>query len=344
MQFQKATKKKAKLRLTLDGPAGSGKTYSALELAKKLGGRVAVIDTEHGSAAKYADRFEFDSVELPEFSLETYLKAIGAAAQAGYDVLIIDSLSHAWTGKGGALEQVDRIGGNNKFTNGWKQVTPLHNRLIDTILSFPGHVICTMRTKTEWVIEQDKNGRSVPRKIGLAPVQREGMEFEFDVVADLSAEGHLTISKTRCPDLSGSAGLLRREEIAEVGNKLVAWLSDGSVAPVGVQAAPVVTPPSPPVANDDRPVTAPAVVEKVPKPPAVTTAAVASKPASNSLVRAQRLWKAAQAMQMDKDAFKKWTEAELGAAKSSSSLSELELSHLETKMKLLSEARVSEPF
>jgi hypothetical protein len=243
MQFRKATKRQAKLRLTLDGPSGSGKTYSALVLSKCLGGRVAVIDTERGSASKYADRFEFDALELEEFSLETYMKAIEAAKREGYDVLIIDSLSHAWSGKGGALETVDRVGGSNKFS-GWRQVTPLHNRLVDAILAFPGHVICTMRTKTEWVVEQNEKGKSAPRKVGLAPVQRDGMEYEFDVVADLSAEGWLTISKTRCPDLSGSAGLLSREQVGEVGEKLKAWLSDG--------ASPVLAPapqPTPPAAN-----------------------------------------------------------------------------------------------
>jgi hypothetical protein len=224
--FKKATKKQAKLRLTLDGPAGSGKTYSGLSLA-----------------SKYANLFEFDSVELEEFSIETYLRTIEMAKGAGYDILIIDSLSHAWTGKGGALEQVDRVGGTNKFANGWRQVTPLHNRLVDAILAYPGHVICTMRTKTEYLVE-DVNGKKVPRKVGMAPVQRDGMEYEFDVVADLSVDGNLTVSKTRCPELSGTQGLLRREDVDIIAEKLKTWLTDG--------ASPQVVPapaPTPPAAN-----------------------------------------------------------------------------------------------
>lgn len=242
MQFKKATKTQAKLRLTFDGPAGSGKTYSSLLLAKHLGGRTALIDTEHGSAAKYANLFDFETLELEEFSLDTYLKAIEAAKAQGFEVLIIDSLSHAWTGKGGALEEVDRTTGASKFTGGWRQVTPKHNRLVDAMLAFPGHVICTMRSKMAYVLVKDQKGKEVPQKVGLAPVQREGMEYEFDVVADLSVEGDVSVSKTRCPDIAGSAGLLRHADIPKLGETLKAWLTDGT-APV---PAPAVTPPQPP--------------------------------------------------------------------------------------------------
>jgi DNA polymerase III delta prime subunit len=233
--FTRATKTQAKLRLTFDGPAGSGKTYSALVLARALGGKAALIDTEHGSASKYASLFEFDTVSLSEFSLDTYLRTIAAAKAAGYEVLIIDSLSHAWTGKGGALEEVDRRGGNNKFTNGWREVTPKQNQLVDAILAFPGHVIATLRTKTDYVIEE-VNGKKVPRKVGMAPVQRDGVEYEFDVVADLDVAGNLSITKTRCPELSGA--LLKHADVASMGEKLRAWLSDGAPAPAPAPEAP----------------------------------------------------------------------------------------------------------
>lgn len=236
--FKKATKTQAKLRLTFDGPAGSGKTYSSLVLSKALGGRTALVDTEHASASKYANLFDFDAASLDEFSLETYIKAIAAAAAAKYDVLIIDSLSHAWNGKGGALETVDRLGGaggKTAFTSGWRTVTPLHTRLIDSMLAYPGHVIVTMRTKMEYVVEQI-NGKSVPRKVGMAPVQREGMEYEFDVVADLDLGGNVTVSKTRCPEFSGSGGMLKHEDVAKMGERLKAWLSDGAPAPAAATA------------------------------------------------------------------------------------------------------------
>lgn len=224
--FTKATKHQAKLRLTFDGPAGSGKTYSSLTLAKALRGKTALIDTEHGSASKYADLFDFDTVSLKDFALETYIKTIKAAGEAGYEILIIDSLTHAWNGKGGALEQVDRISGN-KFSNGWRTVTPLHTALIDTMLSYPGHLIATMRTKMEYVVEQ-VNGKSIPRKLGMAPVQREGMEYEFDVIADLSVGGDVTISKTRCPALQGVSA--KHEDVASIGAQLFLWLSEGAPA------------------------------------------------------------------------------------------------------------------
>lgn len=229
--FKKATKTQAKLRLTFDGPAGAGKTYSSLLLAKTLGGKVAVIDTEHGSASKYAHLFEFDTVALPEFSLDTYMKAIAAAREAKYEVLVIDSLSHAWTGKGGALEEVDRrsAGKASAFTSGWRDVTPKHNALVDAILAYPGHVICTMRQKHEYVLEEDSKGKKVPRKVGMAPVQRDGMEYEFDVVADLDIQGNVTIGKTRCPDLNGA--LLKHADVKGMGEKLKAWLSDGAPPP-----------------------------------------------------------------------------------------------------------------
>lgn len=231
MQFTKATKKQAKLRLALIGPSGSGKTYTALKIAAHLGGKIAVIDTERGSASKYADLFPFDVLILDTFSPLTYVEAIKAADAAGYDVLVIDSLSHAWMGKEGALEQVDRAAkrsqSNNTYT-AWRDVTPMHNALIDAMLQSRCHIIGTMRTKTEYVIEQNERGKSVPKKVGLAPVQRDGLEYEFDVVADMDAENNLIVSKTRCPALAGAVIAKPGKEIAET---LAAWLTDGAPAP-----------------------------------------------------------------------------------------------------------------
>lgn len=230
LTFQKATKKQARLRLALIGPSGSGKTYSALRIASNLanGGKVADIDTEHGSASKYADIFEFDTLELDTFSPQTYIDAIHAAEQAGYSVLIIDSLSHAWVGKEGALELVDRAAkrsqSGNTFT-AWRDVTPLHNALVDTMLQSDCHIIATMRAKTEYVIEEDSRGKKVPRKIGMAPVQRDGLEYEFDVVADMDMDNNMIVSKTRCPVMSGQVYGKPGEDVAKI---LLGWLSDGA--------------------------------------------------------------------------------------------------------------------
>jgi hypothetical protein len=232
--FKKATKTTARLRLVLVGPPGSGKTYTSLTLAKHLGKRVALIDTERGSASKYADLFDFHSLELDSFSPQSYVAAIQAAEQAGFDVLIIDSLSHAWNGRGGALEMVDALAARSKAGNSftaWREVTPLHNHLFDTILGAKCQVIATLRSKVDYALERDeRTGKIAPRKIGLAPVQREGVEYEFDVVGDMDHEHNLVVTKSRCPAL---AGKVLRQPGKELADTLAAWLSAGPAHDMG---------------------------------------------------------------------------------------------------------------
>jgi hypothetical protein len=234
--FQRATVHQARLRLALIGPAGSGKTYSALNVAQHLGSKVAVIDTERGSASKYAGLFGFDVLELTSFAPQTYVQAIQAADAAGYDVLVIDSLSHAWMGKDGALEMVDRAAKRSQSGNSfgaWRDVTPHHNAMIDAILACRAHVVATLRAKTDYVQERDeKTGRTVIRKVGLAPVQREGLDFEFDVCGDLDQEHNLVITKSRCPALADAVIPKPGKELAE---QLRAWLGQGE--PPVVQSA-----------------------------------------------------------------------------------------------------------
>ena len=224
--FKKAVKHAAKLRMALVGPSGSGKTWTALELAKALsdGQPVAVVDTERGSASKYADTFSFDVLELDTFHPNSYIQAIAEAAREGYAVVVLDSLSHAWNGRGGILEIVQRKG--NSF-QAWGEVKPIENALIEAITSAPIHVIATMRSKTEYVVETNDKGKSAPRKVGTAPVQRDGLEYEFDVFGELDQENTLTINKTRCSALTGAV-------IAKPGKPLAAtlksWLA-GAPAP-----------------------------------------------------------------------------------------------------------------
>ncbi len=230
-QFKKATKQFSYLRLALVGPAGSGKTYSSLRLAQGLGERIAVIDSERGSAAKYADEFAFDIMVLDSFSPQDYMEAIQAAVDAAYDVLIIDSLSHAWIGKGGVLEMHDAAAaqekGGNSYT-AWRVVTPEHNRLVDTILQAPLHLIATLRSKIEYVQEKDERGKTVIRKVGLQPIQREGLDFEFDVVGDLDQMNRLVVTKTRCRAL---AQAVIRQPGEDMARTLKAWLTDGAPQP-----------------------------------------------------------------------------------------------------------------
>lgn len=227
-EIKKASKSQAKARVALMGPPGAGKTFSALSVARHLGGRIILIDTERGSASKYADEFDFEVIELDTFNPKTYIAAIHSAEDAGADVIIIDSLSHAWIGKDGALEMVDRAasGSNKNSFTAWKDVTPLHNGLVDAILRSKAHVFVTLRTKTEYVIEANERGRQVPRKVGLGAVQRDGIEYEFDIVGVLDMENNLTITKTRCRLLTPNETIAKPGK--DLARTLTAWLSSGA--------------------------------------------------------------------------------------------------------------------
>lgn len=227
MIFKPATKEQSRLRMAIIGSSGSGKTMSALAIAQHLGNSIAVIDTEHGSASKYADLFTFDTCELSSFHPQQYINAITEAEKAGYDVLIIDSLSHAWIGKDGALELVDRAAKRSPSANSfaaWRDVTPLHNKLVEAMLQCNCHLIVTMRAKTEYVMETNEKGKTVPRKVGLAPVQRDGLEYEFDICGDMDLDNNLIISKSRCPTLSAAVIPKPGENLALT---LKQWLKNG---------------------------------------------------------------------------------------------------------------------
>ncbi|MEM7539382.1 MAG: ATP-binding protein [Chloroflexota bacterium] len=224
--FEQATKEQVCARIALVGPTGSGKTYTSLKLASHMFKRIAVIDTENGSASRYADEFNFQRLNLTEHSPGHYIAAIHAAEQAGFEALIIDSLSHAWTGRGGALEMVDQAAAryrNNSFA-AWRDVTPHHNALVNALVQCQCHLIVTMRAKTEWVINQSGNGKGIPQKIGLAPVQRDGLEYEFDIVADMDDKHNFIVSKTRCKALDNRVVSLPGAELAQ---EILTWLQDG---------------------------------------------------------------------------------------------------------------------
>jgi len=231
LAFSPATKEQAKARIALTGPTGSGKTYTALVIGTALAKKVALIDTEHGSASKYADEYAFDTLQFASFEPVSLVDALAVAAHEAYEVVIVDSLSHFWSGTGGMLEQVDnaakRSGAGSSFA-GWKEVRPMERAMIEALLAYPGHIIVTMRTKTEYVVETDDRGRKVPRKVGLKPEQREGIEYEFDIVGDLDYENVLVISKSRAKPLSG---LVIRKPGVEFADSVLAWLNAGKPAP-----------------------------------------------------------------------------------------------------------------
>src|SRR5580658_4141125 len=228
VRFRKAVKHGAKLRFAVCGPSGSGKTYTLLQLATELGGPIALLDTEHGSASKYADIFEFDVLELQSYDPLRLIEIIDEAAEKQYRVLCVDSLSHFWVGKDGELDKVDRAARHMQTPNSfaaWKQVTPIHNALIDKIISAPLHVLVSMRSKTEWILDRDDRGKTVPRKVGLAPVMRDGIEYEFDVCGEMDQDNTLHITKSRCPKLSGGLFPKPGRELADV---LKEWLGTGT--------------------------------------------------------------------------------------------------------------------
>lgn len=229
--FTKAVKHDAKLRLAIAGPSGSGKTYTSLAIATALGGPIAVVDTEHGSASKYADLFQFDVLELhAPYHPDKYIEAIQNAAFVGYKVVILDSMTQAWNGEGGILELVEQAGKRQRTPNGytaWADVTPIQNRLIEAIVSTKIHIIATMRSKQEYVQEKDDRGKSVIRKVGMAPIQRDGFEYEFDIFFDMDVENNAIVSKTRCPELTGKVIAKPGKQVAAILSK---WLNGAPVA------------------------------------------------------------------------------------------------------------------
>jgi len=236
MSFRTAVRKMSKLRLALAGPAGSGKTLSALRVAKGLGEvlglTTAVIDTEKGSSELYAGILrghvhlpdgwsfgEFSILEFnPPFSPAKYVKGIKLAEEEGFGILIVDSISHAWAGQGGILEIVDTamkadIRGN-KF-RAWEKGTQEQNAMVDAILQSKLHVIVTMRTKTAWDVKQT-DGKVKPIKIGLAPVQREGLDYEFTTVLDLSVDSHIALASKDRTGIFDSVPMLLTEETGRI--------------------------------------------------------------------------------------------------------------------------------
>ncbi len=228
--FRKAQRKQAKLKIGLSAPSGAGKTYSALLMAYGMCGdweKVAVIDTENGSAELYSHLGGFSVCPIaPPFTPKKYIAAINEAVSAGFEVLIIDSLSHAWSGEGGLLEMKDRAtkasNSGNSFT-AWRDVTPEHNRLVDAILQSDIDVILTLRAKSDYVITDD-NGKKSIKKVGLAPIFRDGLEYELTVFFDLSQEHIATASKDRTELFDG----LNFKPTAETGKQLSEWRNGGA--------------------------------------------------------------------------------------------------------------------
>jgi hypothetical protein len=230
IQIRKAERTKARLRLGIAGPSGGGKTMSSLKIAKGItpAGKIILIDTERGSGDLYADLFNYDIITLaPPYKPENYVAAIHAAEEAGYDTIIIDSLSHAWSDEGGLLDQADKLSsGGNRFTV-WAKLTPQHRSLVNAMLNSPTHIIATVRSKQDYAIDEDEKGKKTVKKLGLAPVQREGMEYEFTIFFDIDQEHMAHASKDR-------TNLFKDEVFTpdeKIGERILAWLNSGREVP-----------------------------------------------------------------------------------------------------------------
>lgn len=224
--FVKATRKKAKLKLAITGSSGSGKTFGALRLASGMSSKIAYIDTENSSASLYSDRFSFDVLDIaPPYNHEKFVDAIKAAVGGGYEVVVIDSASHFWEGILAYKDALDKRGGNS-YTN-WNEAGNKFKGILDAVLQSPIHIICCMRSKMDYVLETNEKGKQVPRKIGLAPIMRDNIEYEFTTVFDVTMDHNTKTSKDRT-GLFGDAIF----QITEgTGNQLLAWLDKGEDAP-----------------------------------------------------------------------------------------------------------------
>lgn len=226
--IRKASKKHVKIKMGYQGPAGSGKTMSAILTAEGLCGdlsKVVIIDTENKSSELYAHLGGYSVIELPPpFAPERYIERIKAAEEAGFEVIIIDSVSHEWEGKGGVLDISNSMTGNS-FTN-WAKITPRHNAFVDAILQSPCHVIVTFRTKTDYVLVE-KNGKQVPEKVGMKAVTREGWEYDMTIVFDLDIKQNTNVSKDRTGLFTNKPSFIPS---VETGRIIKAWCESGDAA------------------------------------------------------------------------------------------------------------------
>lgn len=226
MQLQKATRHQVKLRLGLSGASGFGKTYSALLLAYGITNdwnKIALIDTENGSASLYSHLGEFNVLTLSEpFNPERYVEAIETCEISDIEVIIIDSISHEWSGKGGCLELHEQLGG--KFQD-WAKISPRHQAFIDKILNSRCHVITTVRRKIDYAMDADTNGKSKVIKHGTKEITREGFEYELTANFELINDKHLAkASKDRTGLFMDKPEFIIN---ASTGKKLIDWCNQG---------------------------------------------------------------------------------------------------------------------
>lgn len=227
MTLRKATRQKSKIRLGLSAVSGGGKTYSAILIAKGLAGgdlsKVALIDTENGSGDLYSHLGDYNVLPLESpYTPENYAKAIKTCEDAGMDVIIIDSITHEWDGKGGILEIHSAMTGNS-FTN-WALLTPRHQKFIDAILQSKCHVITTVRRKQDYELVTNDKGKLEPKKVGLKEVTREGFDYELTCNLNLDTNHMATSLKDRTGLFMDQPDFIPTED---TGKMILDWCEKG---------------------------------------------------------------------------------------------------------------------
>ncbi|MGW0485779.1 AAA family ATPase [Nonomuraea sp. NPDC003214] len=232
--FEDATPTSEYARIVLDGLSGAGKTMTALRMARGLvgpDGIVGVVDTQRGQASKYARQYPFKRLNLTNYDPASLTQITAAAASAGIGCLVVDSGTHFWSGRGGMLELVGKSKKTGPF-GGWDEVRPIEQAMLEALLSFPGHLIVTLRVKSDYAIGEDQNGRPKPVKIGMKPEQREGFEYEFDLAGSIDLSHTLTITKSimyDVPELAVGTSITKPGE--EIGELIGSWLAEGTKLP-----------------------------------------------------------------------------------------------------------------
>lgn len=235
MQIQKAKRNAAKIKLSLAGASGSGKSFSSIMLAYGLCkdfNKICVIDTENHSASLYSHLGGFNVINLSApFHPDKYIEAIKLCENAGMEVIIIDNATHAWSGKGGCLELHEKETAKMRIPNSftaWNMVTPIYQRYIDGIINSSCHIICALRSKTEYVMSE-RNGKQIPQKIGTSPMIRDGFDFEMSIAFDLDQQHKAFCTKDR-------TGLFQDKEpfiiTPDTGRKLLEWCNKGEAISV----------------------------------------------------------------------------------------------------------------
>ena len=231
MHLEKATRKHAKIKLSMAGSAGSGKSYSAILLAYGLCNdfaKICVLDCENHSASLYSHLGEFNVINLSApFHPDRYVEAIKLCEQSEIEVIIIDNATHAWSGKGGCLDLHEKETAKMRIPNSftaWASITPLYQRFIEAIVNTSCHVICTLRSKTEYHMVE-RGGKQIPQRIGMAPMIRDGFDFEMSIAFDLDHQHQVFCSKDR-------TSIFQDQEpftiTAETGKKILDWCNSGT--------------------------------------------------------------------------------------------------------------------